>query len=177
MPSHLLSYAHTYIHTYIHLPAYITFGSSDFSSANIQPCSCPPPPPVHLWSSIAHRVISLVHYYLLEAMYVCKTVRIGACSRRRQLSCPALSIAAPRQRALYPMLHFSTLPYPALLSSSICVSVFLSYVFLICPLSVSYSLSYCRWGGRPSIMQPVWARLRPVRSSSSRERTSPPRTM
>ena len=77
----------------------------------------------------------------------------------------------------YPTLLYPTLTCPALLSSSICVSVFLSYVFLICPLSVSYSLSYCRWGGRPSIMQPVWARLRPVRSSSSRERTSPRRPM
>ena len=43
----------------------------------------------------------------------------------------ALSIAAPRQRALYPILPFSTLTYPALLFSSICVSVFLSCVSLI----------------------------------------------
>ena len=43
----------------------------------------------------------------------------------------ALSIAAPRQRALYPILLFSTLTYPALLPSSICVSMFLSCVSLI----------------------------------------------
>ena len=48
-------------------------------------------------------------------------------SQRRQPSCPALSITAPRQRLSYP-----DLPCPALLSYSICVSVvFLSNVSLI----------------------------------------------
>ncbi len=68
-------YYRMHIHTYIplpaprwrdmvpNLPAYITFGRCDFSSATIPPCSCPPPPPVPLWPSIAHRVVSLTHYY------------------------------------------------------------------------------------------------------------------
>ena len=44
----------------------------------------------------------------------------------------ALSIAAPRQRTVpYPTLLYPDLTYPALLSSSICVSVFLSCVSLI----------------------------------------------
>ena len=168
-----------HIHVYIHtpprppvipnLPAYITFGSYDFSSATIPPCSYPPPPPVPLWPSIAHPVVSLIQYYQREPMFVCKPARIGACSRRRQLSCPALSIAAPRQRALsflYPSL------YLCFCVSFLCVSD-LTY---LSPF-VSLSLCYCSWDGRPSIMQPMRAIPRPVRSFCSRERTSPPRTM
>ena len=94
-----------------------------------------------------------------------------------------LSIAAPRQRALYPILPFSTLPCPALTYYAVllylcvcCVSLLcVSYLTYLSPF-VSLSLCYCSGRGRPSIMQPVMAILLFVRSFSSRERTSPPGT-
>ena len=110
MPANLLTIVctciHTYIHTYIHtpprppvtghgpnLPAYITFGSCDCSSATIQPCSCPPHPPVPLWPSIAHRVVSLAHYYQRETMYVCKPARIGACLYAQCKCCSIFAVS------------------------------------------------------------------------------------
>jgi hypothetical protein len=86
-------------------------------------------------------------------------------------------IAAPRQRALYPILPALTCP-AVLLYLCVCVSLLcVSDLTYLSPF-VSLSLCYCRNGeGRPSILQPVMAIPRPVRSFCSRERTPPRRTM
>ena len=88
-----------------------------------------------------------------------------------------LSVAAPRQRLPYPSLPYLDLPCPAVLLY-LCVCVSLLCVSDLTSLSpfVSLSLCYCRGEIRSSMRQPVMAILRPVRSFSSRERTSPPGT-
>ena len=78
----------------------------------------------------------------------------------------------------YPSLPYPDLPCPAvLLYLCVCVSLLsVSDLTYLSPF-VSLSLCYCRGGGRPSMLQPVMARPRSVRSSCSRERTSPSGTM
>ena len=66
---YIVSYAHTHIHTYIHLPAHLISLPADahnvsqciFSSPSptIPPCSSPPPPPVPLWPTAAHRIVPM----------------------------------------------------------------------------------------------------------------------
>ncbi len=78
----------------------------------------------------------------------------------------------------YPFLPYPDLPFPAVLLC-LCVCISLLCVSDLAYLSpfVSLSLCYCRGEPRPSMLQPVMAGLRPVRSFCSRERTSPLRTM
>jgi hypothetical protein len=86
----------------------------------------------------------------------------------------ALSIAAPRQRLSYPTL---TCPAVLLYLCVCCVSLLcVSDLTYLSPF-VSLSLCYCRGDPRPSIMQPIGAIPRSVRSFSSRERTPPPGAM
>ena len=76
----------------------------------------------------------------------------------------------------YPSLPYPDLPCPAvLLYLCVCVSLLCVSDLIYLSLFVSLSLCYCRRGGRPSMMQPLMAIPRPVRSSCSRERTPPPR--
>jgi len=63
----------------IHLPAYITFGGGDCSCPTIQPCSCPPTPPVPLWPSLVCRMHTLAHDYQWVCMYVCMPACVEAC--------------------------------------------------------------------------------------------------
>ena len=63
----------------IHLPAHITFGGGDCSSPTIQPCSCPPTPPVPLWPSLVSRMHTLTHDSQWVCMYVCMPACVEAC--------------------------------------------------------------------------------------------------
>ncbi len=161
-------------------------------------------PVVPLWPSAARRIASLAHYFLgCACMYVCMYVCSlsgqwqwemvsrsivvhwdGAWSASHRIAGSRLALHYLSQRhvsALYPNIHFSTLTYPALLSSTYlcvcCVSLLcVSDLTYLSPF-VSLSLCYCSTEGRPSILQPLMAGLRSVRSFCSRERTSPPGTM
>jgi hypothetical protein len=83
----------------------------------------------------------------------------------------------PYPTLLYPTLTYPALPCSVLLYLCVCVSLLsvsdLTYLSPFVPLS----LCYCRMESRPSILQPFMAIPRPVRSFSSRERTSPRRPM
>ena len=63
----------------IHLPAYRTFGGGDCSFPTIQPCSCPPTPPVPLWPSLVGRMLTLTHDYQWVCIYVCLPACVEAC--------------------------------------------------------------------------------------------------
>ena len=62
---------------------------------------------VSLWNPRAS--IGLVPCEMVSRSIVVHWDGAWSASHRRQPTCPALSIAAPRQRALYPFLPFSTL--------------------------------------------------------------------
>jgi len=61
------------------LPAYITFGGGDCSCPTIQPCSCPPTPPVPLWPSLVCRMHTFPHDNQWGCMYVCLPACLPAC--------------------------------------------------------------------------------------------------
>jgi hypothetical protein len=116
---------------------------------------------------------SLVRIASQAAVLPCTTYR-------RATSAPTV----PYPTLLYTTLIYPTLTYPTLLCPAVPLFLCVCCVSLLCVSDLTYlspfvslSLCYCSWGGRPSIVQPFMAIPRPVRSSSSRERTSPRRTM
>ena len=115
------------------------------------------------------------HLVRIASMECCPVRGSGSGPRRKRT---IYRRATSARSVPYPTLLYPDLTCPAvLLYLCVCVSLLCASGLTYLSPFVSLSLCYCRWGIRPSIVQPVKAIPRPVRSFCSRERTSPRRPM
>ena len=102
---YIVSYAHTHILTYIHLPAHLISLPADVHnvsrrifcspSPTIPPCSSPPPPPVPLWPTAAHRIVSMptiLHGW--ACMYASLAVWRHVCTQKEEVAAFSLSLSS-----------------------------------------------------------------------------------
>jgi hypothetical protein len=128
----------------------------------------------HAGQSPIHTQVGSIKINLWSIGTVRGPHRIMECCPVRVSGSQIAHYLSPRHVSAHCTLCYPDLPCPAVfLYLCVCVSLLcVSDLTYLSPF-VSLSLCYCSGDYRPSIVQPVMAILRPVRSSCSRERTSP----